>query len=74
MDIVCQQGKEPFPMSQKMKLYQIAQLAINTSNESMANGLVQRLTHKFNLSYEGIKEFLTAHGVDPVAFYELVTI
>lgn len=50
-------------MSDKRKLWEIADIAIRDDNSSMAKGLMQRLENR-GLNYAGCREFLTEHGVD----------
>lgn len=53
-----------------MKLYEIAQQAIDMDNRQLAESLMVRLEARHGLNYPGIMEYLEAHGVDPVEFEE----
>jgi len=57
---------------QKMKLYQIAQKAIDEQDTRMAFNLVHYLNTRYHLNSEGVREYLELHGVDWREFEQLL--
>jgi hypothetical protein len=57
---------------QKMKLYQIAQQAIDEQDAHMAVSLAMYLNAQHGLNAEGISGYLALHGVDWREFDQLL--
>lgn len=56
----------------KMKMFEIAKLAIEKQDARMAVNLVHYLNSRHNLNMVGVREYLELHGIDYADFDALL--